>query len=483
MRWTLTQVAGALGVALGTGLDPLARMAGVSIDSRTLRPGELFIAIHGPRHDGHDFVAAALQRGALAAVVARAQAGRFPDAVRRRCLEVEDSFLALQQLGRAQREAWGRRLAGVTGSVGKTTTKEILAALLGARFRVLKSEGNLNNEYGLPLMLCRLEETHEAAVLEMGMSRRGELERLAALAKPDVAVVTRVTPAHLEFFSSVEEIALAKRELVEGLAGRDSVAVLNADDSRVAGFAAVAPGRVVTYGVEKPAGFRAAAINDRGALGSSFLYVAPSERARLELPLPGRHMISNALAALAAASEWGVGAAEAQRVFPRLRPAAMRGELLRFEDGAAVINDCYNSSPAALAAAIELLAATPGFRRRILAAGEMLELGASSPELHGEAGRAAARTKKVDWILTVQGNAAQIVEGAVAAGFSRAHAKHFASSAEAAEFLAGFLAPGDLLLVKGSRGVKMERIVEAVLARRTLQPLSPGPAQDTGGPH
>ncbi|HVS74164.1 MAG TPA: UDP-N-acetylmuramoyl-tripeptide--D-alanyl-D-alanine ligase, partial [Candidatus Acidoferrales bacterium] len=367
MRWTLTQVAGALGVAPGAGLDPLARLAGVSIDSRTLRPGELFIAIHGPRHDGHDFVDVALQRGALAAVVARAQAGRFPDAVRRRCLEVEDSFLALQQLGRAQREAWGRRLAGVTGSVGKTTTKEILAALLGARFRVLKSEGNLNNEYGLPLMLCRLEETHEAAVLEMGMSRRGELARLAAMAKPDVAVVTRVTPAHLEFFSSVEEIALAKRELVEGLAGRDSVAVLNADDSRVAGFAAVAPGRVLTYGVEKPAGFRAEAMDDRGALGSSFLYVAPSERARLELPLPGRHMISNALAALAAASEWGVGAAEAQRVFPRLRPAAMRGELLRFEDGAAVINDCYNSSPAALAAAIELLAATPNFRRRILA--------------------------------------------------------------------------------------------------------------------
>ncbi len=481
MRWTLTQVAGALGVAPGAGLDPLARMAGVSIDSRTVRAGELFIAIHGPRHNGHDFVAAALDRGALAAVVARAETGRYPDAVRGRCFVVEDTFLALQQLGRAQREAWGRRIAGVTGSVGKTTTKEILAALLGARFRVLKSEGNLNNEYGLPLTLCRLEETHEAAVLEMGMSRRGELARLAAMAKPDVAVVTRVTPAHLEFFASLDEIALAKRELVEGLNGADSVAVLNADDPRVAGFAAHAPGRVLTYGVEKLADFRAEAIEDRGALGSSFLYVAPAGRARLEFPLPGRHLISNALASLAAATVWGVGAADAQRVFPHLRPAAMRGELLRFDDGAAVINDSYNASPASLAAAIELLAATPNFRRRILAAGEMLELGSASPDLHREAGCAAAKTGKVDWILSVQGHAAQIAEGAVAAGYPRGQTKHFASSAEAADFLAGFLRPGDLLLVKGSRGVKMERIIEALLARHTLVGASSGRAPDPGG--
>jgi UDP-N-acetylmuramoyl-tripeptide--D-alanyl-D-alanine ligase len=455
-------------------------MASVSIDSRTIRGGELFIAIHGPRHNGHEFVAAALDRGAVAAVVARGEAGRFSEDVRARCVVVEDTFRALQDLGRAQREAWGRRLAGVTGSVGKTTTKEILAALLGARFRVLKSEGNLNNEYGLPLTLCRLEETHEAAVLEMGMSRRGELARLAAVAKPDVAVVTRVTPAHLEFFASVDEIALAKRELVEGLNGRDSVAVLNADDPRVAAFASVAPGSVLTYGIEGRAEFRAEAIVDRGALGSSFYCVMPGDRTRLELPLPGRHLISNALAALAAASVWGVGASEAQRVFPGLRPSAMRGELLRFDDGAAILNDCYNSSPASLGAAIELLAATPDFLRRILAAGEMLELGASSAELHREEGRAAARTGKLDWIIGVRGDAAQLVEGAVAAGFPRARTKLFASSAEAADFLAGFIEPGDLLLVKGSRGVKMEQIVEAVLARRTLLPAT---VQENGGHH
>ncbi|MGH9675602.1 MAG: UDP-N-acetylmuramoyl-tripeptide--D-alanyl-D-alanine ligase [Candidatus Acidiferrum sp.] len=465
MRWTIAQVAGALGARQGTGLDSLARVAGVSIDSRTLRPGELFVAIHGPRHDGHDHVDGAFARGALAAVVAEAQLERYPDAVRARCIPVADTFEALKQLARAVRQAWGGKIAGVTGSVGKTTTKEILAALLGAKLRILKSEGNFNNEYGLPLTLFRLDDTYQAAVLEMGMSRRGELARLAAIARPDVGIVTRVAPAHLEFFSSVDEIALAKRELIEGLNGRESTAVLNADDPRVAAFGAFAPGRVLTYGIEKPAFFSATDIEDRGALGSSFDYVSPEGRVRLELSVPGRHAIYNALAALAAASVWGIGAAEAQSVFRSMRAPAMRGELLRFSSGAALINDSYNSSPAALQAMTTLLAATPNFRRRILAAGEMRELGQTSPELHREAGAFAARTGKIDWIIGVEGHAAQLIEGAVTAGFPSAQTKFLASSEEAAKFLRDFVSPGDLLLVKGSRGVKMERIVEALIAR------------------
>jgi UDP-N-acetylmuramoyl-tripeptide--D-alanyl-D-alanine ligase len=470
MRWTIAQVAGALGAGPGAGLDPLARVAGVSIDSRTVRPGELFIAIHGPRHDGHDHVRAAMDRGAIAAVVAEAQLCRYPGDIGDRCIPVRDTFEALKQLARAVREAWGGKIAGVTGSVGKTTTKEILAALLGARLRVLKSEGNFNNEYGLPLTLLRLDETHEAAVLEMGMSRPGELTCLAAIARPDVGVVTRVSPAHLEFFASVDEIALAKRELIEGLNGRESVAVLNADDPRVLAFGRFAPGRVLTYGIETPAFFSASEIEDRGALGSSFDYVSPEGRVRLELPVPGRHAISNALGALAAASVWGIGAAEAQSVFRTLRTPAMRGELLCFTNGAALINDCYNSSPAALHAMIDLLAATPNYRRRILAAGEMRELGPASPDFHRRAGGFAARTGKIDWIVGVAGDASEIVEGAVAAGFPRAQTKFFSSSEEAAKFLELFVTPGDLLLVKGSRGVKMERVVEALLTRY----VSPG---------
>jgi len=464
MRWTLLQISEPMLADIGTELDPMARVAGYSIDSRTIRAGELFFAIHGPRHDGHDHVAAALERGALAAVVAESRARQFPVALRGSCLVVDDTLRALHRLATAMRLAWGKKIAGVTGSVGKTTTKEILAALLGAKLRILKSEGNFNNAYGLPLTLFRLEEEHDAAVLEMGMSRRYELQELAAIAKPDVGVVTRVAPAHLEFFASVEEIALAKRELIEGLNGRDSVAVLNADDRLVADFASYAPGRVLTYGIDNAADYRAEAIEDRGALGSAFVLVENRKRARLKLALPGRHVISNALAALAAASVWGIGAAEAQSVFSTLHAPAMRGELLRFSNGAALINDSYNSSPAALHAMIKVLAATPNYRRRILAAGEMRELGTTSPQLHREAGKLAAQTGKIDWVIGVEGDAAQIVEGAVAAGVPRAQTKVFASSEDAAKFFAEFVAPGDLLLVKGSRGVKMERVVESLLA-------------------
>ena len=474
MRWTIAQVAEVLVARPGSGLDPMARLAGVSIDSRSVRPGELFVAIHGPRHDGHDHVAGALGAGAAAAVVAAEKLGGYPDAVHARCIAVGDTFLALKQLAGAVRQAWGGKIAGITGSVGKTTTKEILAALLGARFRVLKSEGNLNNEYGLPLTLFRLEESHQAAVLEMGMSRRGELSRLAEIARPDVGVVTRVSPAHLEFFASVEEIALAKRELIEGLNGRDSTAVLNADDALVAAFGAHAPGRVLTYGIEKRAFFMAEHIEDRGALGTTFDFVSPEGRVRLELALPGRHVIANALASLAAASVWGIGIEEARTILPCLRPPAMRGELLRFSDGAALINDSYNSSPAALEAMTALLAATPGFRRRILAAGEMRELGDASPALHRQAGRFAAATGAIDWVLGVEGDAAQMLDEAAKAGMPRERLKYLPSSLEAAEFLKGFVAPGDLVLVKGSRGVKMERIVEALLADRG----SPGAARE-----
>jgi UDP-N-acetylmuramoyl-tripeptide--D-alanyl-D-alanine ligase len=464
MHWTVSEIVGALRAPLPQGADSLARVAGVSIDSRTLAPRQLFVAIQGPHHDGHQYVEAALQAGALAAIVAQGRLGEYGDAVRGKLIGLPDTLVALQELARAVRRAWGRRIAAVTGSVGKTTTKEILAALLGAKFRVLKSEGNLNNEYGLPLALLRLEPEDEAAVVELGMSHRGELRRLAEIAEPEVGVVTQVAPVHLEFFSSVDEIALAKRELIEGLAGPDAVAVLNADDPRVARFAEVARGRTLTFGFSSAAQFRAESITDRGAEGSEFDFVSPEGRASLNLPLPGRHSISNALAALAAASVWGIGAAEAAAVLPHLAAGEMRGRLLRFAEGFAVINDSYNSNPVALQAMVDLLARTPGYRRRILAAGEMLELGPDSLRVHTESGGHAA-AQKLDWIVGVQGAAAGLVQGAVEGGLPKDCARFFASASEAAPFLAELLQPGDLLLVKGSRGVKMERIVEALRSR------------------
>jgi UDP-N-acetylmuramoyl-tripeptide--D-alanyl-D-alanine ligase len=485
MRWAASQIAATLGVAAPAGLAPGIELVGVSIDSRTVKPGELFVAIHGPRHDGHNHLAGAFERGALAAIVARERFDRLPEEIRReasdRIFIVDDTLAALHRLAARACEIWraakpGRRIGGVAGSVGKTTTKEILAALLGARFRVLKTQGNLNNEYGLPLTLLQVEENHEAIVLEMGMSRRGELARLAQIARPDVGVITRVAVEHLEFFESIEEITLAERELIENLPWPHATAVLNADDERVARFEDVARGPVVWFATDRKAipdggdnrrrrEFHAENIEERGVEGSSFDFVGPSGRSRLELPLIGRHNVMNAVAALAAASVWGIDAADARKVFPTLLPADKRGEVIRFKEGFTVINDTYNSSPAALNALAGLLASTPGYRRRILAAGEMRELGTSSPELHRECGTFVADLKSIDWIVGVTGAAAEFVRAAAVAGHDKARTKYFEDSDEAGKFFAEFIHPGDLLLLKGSRGVKMEKILDAIEAR------------------
>jgi len=454
-------------IPAGVAADTTA--TGVSIDSRTIQPGELFIAIHGPRHDGHEFISKALDRGAPAALADGGRVAGLSVDVRRKVLGVDDTLAALQKLASRACEVWRkgtahrRRLIGaVAGSVGKTTTKEILAALVGSRYRVLKTQGNLNNEYGLPLTLLKLDDEYDAAIVELGMSHTGELAKLTQIARPDVGVITRVAVEHLEFFSSIDEIAMAERELIENLPWPDAAAVLNADDERVARFAEVARGRVIRFGAKPPAEFRAEKIEERGIAGAAFDFVSPAGRSRLESPLIGKHNVMNAVAALAAASVWGIGSTEAKEVFPALTPADKRGEVVRFEEGFTVINDSYNSSPTALGALIELLAATPGYQRRILAAGEMLELGPSSRELHEECGRLAAAQKSIDWIFGVQGHAADFVNAAVAAGQSKERAHFFQSSQEAASAIEKFMRPGDLMLLKGSRGVKMEKVLEAI---------------------
>lgn len=486
MQWTVVQAADALGVRAPTGLDPMARLAGVSIDSRSIKPGELFIAIHGPRHDGHAFVAATLAAGAAAGLVARARLAEYPAEIQSRVFAVDDPLAALQRLASAACERWrkakpGRLVGAVAGSVGKTTTKEILAALVATRFRVLKTQGNWNNEYGLPLTLLRLEDDCDAAIVELGMSHRGELAHLTRIASPDAGVITRVAVEHLEFFSSLDEIALAERELIENLPGPRATAVLNADDERVARFAEVAQGRVITFGAAASAEFRVEKILDRGLEGSSFDFVSPAGRAQLDLPLIGRHNVMNALGALAGASVWGITAADAAVAFASLKPADKRGEVVRFEEGFSVINDSYNSSPSALTAMMELLAGTPGYRRRIVAAGEMLELGDSSAELHRECGRAAAKHEEIDWIIGVRGHAAEFLQAAVQAGHPKDRTRYFESSDEAAEFLKEFVAPGDLLLLKGSRGVRMEKILEAIELehRRLNRAAQQGGAEST----
>jgi UDP-N-acetylmuramoyl-tripeptide--D-alanyl-D-alanine ligase len=420
---------------------------GYSIDSRTLNPGDLFIAIAGERFDGHDYVEEALDKGAAGALV---QTGKLVNGDSRRLLHVEDTVQALQSLGAAARRLWGKPLLAVTGSAGKTTTKEILAEILATRFRVMKSSGNLNNHLGLPLQLLKLEAEHDLAVVEMGMNHAGEIRALGKLAHHDLAVVTTVAPVHLEFFSSLAEIARAKYEIIETL-HPGGVAILNADDDYVCQFGRDFKGRVFTFGIHRAADVSAQKIRLNGAEGSAFELTVSSVREQVSFPLVGEHNIYNALAAAAAAMEYGIPPSQAAKALAAIRPAEKRGQIVQI-GGATIINDSYNSNPRALDAMVDTLASMKA-ERRILVAGEMLELGPTAEALHRECGLHAA-AKKIDFVIGVRGMAKPLAEAACGAG---AQAQFVETPEQAGEWLAHNLRPGDAVLLKASRGVKLER--------------------------
>jgi UDP-N-acetylmuramoyl-tripeptide--D-alanyl-D-alanine ligase len=429
--------------------EPVAQA--YSIDSRTIGRGQLFFAVKGERLDGHDFVASALEKGAVGAVVRKDQLHRY--ASHAQLLAVEDTLAALQTLATAVRKLWGKPLVGVTGSAGKTTTKEAIAHVLATRFRVLKSEGNFNNHFGLPLMLLKLEPEHDIAVIEMGMSHAGEIRALAKIAQPEIGVVTNVAPVHLQFFESIAGIARAKYELVESLPA-NGTAVLNADDEYVSQFGRDFRGKVVLYGTLPASTVRAENVQPKGADGSEFDVVIGNSRARVQLPLVGSHNVLNALAAVAVGIERGLKLAEAAEALATLAPPDKRGQVVQLGN-ITVINDCYNSNPKALDAMVDALVAMPA-RRRIVVAGEMLELGAAGEELHRQAGRHMAE-KKVDALLGVRGLAEAMVESAAGAGVRA----EFVDTPEAAgEWLARETRDGDVVLLKASRGVKLEKALE-----------------------
>jgi UDP-N-acetylmuramoyl-tripeptide--D-alanyl-D-alanine ligase len=433
-----------------------------SIDSRAIAPGSLFFAIRGPRFDGHDFVAQAFDLGAVAAVVERGFFDGASPAVRRALIPVADTIAALQQLAQAVRRKWGRRLIGVTGSTGKTTTKELLVAMLANRFAVHKSAGNLNNHYGVPLTLLGLEPGHEVAVLELAMSAPGEIARLARVAEPEVGVVTNVAAVHLEFFDSVDSIARAKRELIENLKS-PATAVLNHDDTRVRSFVEGFGGRTVTFGFGHKAQIQGLKWQDAGPEGSRLRVKGPALECDFELRLPGRHNAENLLAAVAAASLFDIPSADLERAVASFRRLSRRGEIIDLRGGTVLVNDTYNSNPLAMERMLETVAAWSGARRRIVVAGEMLELGASSPDQHRDVGRRCAALG-MDWIVAVQGDARFFLEGAVGAGMPLERTKFFPNALEAVEFCRAIIQPGDLVLVKGSRGVQMEKVVEGLCA-------------------
>jgi UDP-N-acetylmuramoyl-tripeptide--D-alanyl-D-alanine ligase len=434
-----------LTAALGAAGEPL-RASGWSIDTRTLQPGDVFFAIPGTSHDGHDFVDEAARRGALACVLSR----EMPCPVR--LYRVKDTIAALQQVAVYARARWPCEIVAVTGSAGKTSTKDTIAHLLASEFETGKTMGNLNNHLGVPLSLLRIPDGARAAVLEMGMNHAGEIRALARLARPRIGVVTNVGYAHIENFASIEGIALAKRELIEELPA-DGVAVLNADDPRVRAFAAVHPGRSVFYGLAEDAAIRATDV-ELGSEKSRFTV----DGVRFEIPLAGRHQVCNVLAAVAVGRLFGIALPRLAEAARGLRPAAMRGE--RFEHaGLTIWNDCYNSNPGSLQAMLEVLAGTPA-ARRIAVCGEMLELGGDAPALHREAGRLAAASG-VDVLVAVAGMARELAAAAAAAGLRETF--FFETPEEAGDFVRALARPGDALLFKGSRGVRMERALARVV--------------------
>lgn len=429
---------------------------GYSIDSRTISPGQLFFAVKGERFDGHEFVEQALDKGAVGAVVRQDQVSRYSNGDR--LLAVEGTLAGLQTLATAVRKRWGKPLIGVTGSAGKTTTKDAIAQVLSSRFRVLKSEGNFNNHFGLPLMLLKLDPEYDVAVIEMGMSHSGEIRALAKIAQPEIGVVTNVAPVHLEFFDSLAGIARAKYELIEALPA-NGTAILNADDEYVSQFGREFAGKVVMYGTRPGADVRAENIRSNGSAGTEFDVVVGSVVHHAKLPLVGEHNVSNALAAIAAGLERGLQPSEAVQALSALEPSDKRGQVLQLGN-ITVINDCYNSNPKAFEAMVDALAGMAG-NRRIVVAGEMLELGPSGEAMHREAGRHIAG-KKIDVLLGVRGLAGAAVESAKQAGI---RAEFVPSAEEAGEWLARETRNGDVVLLKASRGVRLEKALEVWKAR------------------
>lgn len=456
MNLQLDEIAKAVDGTLEGSADTMA--LGYSIDSRTIKPGELFFAIRGPRFDGHAFVKQALAQRAAGAVVESS----FAESVSPGSLvRVRSTAESLQTLARYARRLWGAPIVGVTGSAGKTTTKEAIASVLGRKFDVLRSTGNLNNEFGLPLCLLKVERRHTIGVLEMGMSAKGEIRKLAAIAEPNEGVVTNVNPVHLEFFDSIEGIAAAKAELVEGLVEPGRTAYLNSDDPRVRAMARKFTGRVVTYATNSAASFRVTSMKDLGLGGTAFTVHHGRLDVNFVLPLLGKHNVTNAVAAIAVGATHEVPWKDIQGAIADMKPEKMRGEVVHFKDGPSVIDDSYNSNPKALTEMIRFVGKLKGFSRKIIVAGEMLELGPDAAELHRACGKEAVKSGAA-LILAVRGEAASILVGAKEAGATEDTLRFFPDAAAAGDFLASVVKQGDVVLLKGSRGVKLEQAVNAL---------------------
>ena len=429
-----------------------ARITGWSVDSRTVTAGDLFFALRGPNHDGNAYVDDALRKGAAAAIADRYEAKQPDDPV----LVVPDSLVALQKIASWARDQWRGEVVGVTGSAGKTSTKDVIAAMLSVKMPAGRTIGNLNNHVGVPLSILRLPGDARVAVLEIGMNHAGEIRDLARIARPRIGVVTNVGRAHMEAFDSIEGIAAAKRELIEALPA-DGIAVLNADDRLVSRFGEVHGGRVITFGLSEGADVRAEQV-EYSAEGVRFVVRGVAFESRLL----GRHSVLNLLAGIAVAGIYGIALEQLTGVVSGLSPGSMRGERI-LHNGILILNDCYNSNPDAARAMIDVLRDTPA-KRRIAVLGEMLELGHWAESLHRDVGYYVANCG-IDVLVGRRGAARNLVDAARDAGQAVDAAFFFPDAITAGEHLRQIARQGDVILFKGSRGTHVERALERFLAR------------------
>jgi len=458
------EIAAATGGRVMSG-NPAQRVERWSIDTRSLQPGDLFVAIRGDRFDGHAFVAAALAAGAAGAVVTAApvlpEAGKGGPAPL--LIEVADTTRALQDGAREMRRRAGAKVVAITGSAGKTTTKELAAAFLAAKYSVFRNKGNLNNHIGLPLSLLELRTRPEVAVVELGMNHAGEIRTLIGIAEPDVRVWTNVGDAHLGFFASADAIADAKGEILDQARPGDLL-IANADDERIAARIRDFAGRTVTFGLSAAAQVRGSDVEHLGLDGMAATVTTPRGEMRMRTPLLGTGNLLNLLAAAAVAIELGVPLPAIADRAASMAPAPHRGELLRLPGGITLIDDSYNSSPAALKRSLETVHAATGSARKIAVLGEMLELGAHAERLHQECGRAAAAAG-LSLLIAVGGDGAQwLADSARRAGMAESAVLFVPTSNEASEIALRKVRPGDLILVKGSRGIRTDLVVDRLKA-------------------
>lgn len=454
---TLQQICQRVGGRLIQG-NPSFIIKNYTTDTRQAKEGDLFFALVAER-DGHNFIHQAVKKKAAGAVVSRQMEVFSPSFG---LIKVKDTLKALQTLAASVLKDHQVKVVGITGSCGKTSAKEYTASLLAKKLRILKSEKSFNNHIGLPLSLLKLEKYHETAILEMGMNHAGEIKALTKIAPPDLAVITNIKPVHLEFFKNIKEIAKAKKEILQG-AKKGAIAVLNGDDSLVMDITKDWKGEKITFGLNSSCTIRAENIRAKGYEGYTFDFVYGHMRTELYLPVLYKSYLSNFLAASAVAYCFSLPLKDILNTASKLKPLPMRGELISFNSGIKLIDDSYNSSPAALEMALNTISELPG-KRKIAVLGDMLELGKNEVQLHREAGKKAAESG-IDILITVGNLSKYLAEEAARSGIKSVFICR--NSLQALDQLQSLTQNGDLILVKGSRKIGLEKIIQNFKERET----------------